>query len=89
MLPTLSDEDWVVYHDKWITGALRHQVVVCEHPYENTLIVKRVDHLSEDGRVFLVGDSPHDSTDSRSFGTVSLHKIKGVVCCYHTRSDSQ
>ena len=89
MLPTLSDEDWVVYRNKWRVDVLRHQVVVCEHPYKNTLIIKRVDHLSEDGRVFLVGDSPGDSTDSRTFGTVSMHKIKGVVCSYHTRSDSK
>jgi len=89
MLPTLNDEDWVVYHNQWRADALRQQVVVCEHPYKNTLLIKRVDHLSKDGRVFLVGDSPRDSTDSRSFGTVSLRKIKGVVCSYHSRSASK
>ena len=88
MLPTLHEEDWVIYRDKWDKGALMHQVVVCEHPYEKTLIIKRVDHQIDDDRVFLVGDSPCDSTDSRSFGSISLRKIKGVVCSYHTRSFS-
>jgi len=43
------------------------------------LIVKRVASLGADGSVMLVGDNASQSTDSRTFGPVSVRDLRGVV----------
>ena len=42
-------------------------------------MVKRVLHLVESGHVFLKGDNPLESSDSRAFGAVHPSKILGQV----------
>ncbi|AOY82946.2 nickel-type superoxide dismutase maturation protease [Moorena producens JHB] len=55
-------------------------IVVARHPYQNHLrLVKRVTLVLEDGRCFLKGDNPLESTDSRSFGLVDSQQIIGKV----------
>lgn len=55
-------------------------VVVARHPYRrDTHILKRVEHATEEGRLFLVGDERDESTDSRSFGPVHPSTVVGVV----------
>lgn len=55
-------------------------VVVARHPFKkSTRIVKRVSHLDGDLRCALAGDNPAESSDSRSFGMVSLQDILGKV----------
>jgi len=55
-------------------------IVVAQHPYQPGLkIIKRVTAVSIDGRYFLQGDNPHESSDSRSFGAVSPQLILGQV----------
>lgn len=56
-------------------------VVLVRHPADSTLrILKRVDHMTSDGRFFLVGDAGA-STDSRDFGPVPPERILGKVTC--------
>ncbi len=43
--------------------------------------IKRIDKVFPDGSVFLIGDNPARSTDSRIFGTVPLACILGKVVC--------
>lgn len=40
--------------------------------------VKRI-HAHQDGRVFLVGDNPAESTDSRSFGWIPVTAVIAIV----------
>ncbi|NEO16997.1 MULTISPECIES: nickel-type superoxide dismutase maturation protease [unclassified Moorena] len=55
-------------------------IVVARHPYRKQLrLVKRVTVVLEDGRCFLQGDNPIESTDSRSFGLVDSQQIIGKV----------
>lgn len=57
-------------------------VVVARHPHQVDLkIIKRVTDVVEDGRFYLQGDNPDPaaSSDSRSFGLVSLEYILGRV----------
>lgn len=55
-------------------------IVVATHPLHPELtIVKRVILVKEDGSLFLRGDNPRESTDSRTFGLVDLQYILGKV----------
>ena len=55
-------------------------LVVARHPEDRDLqLVKWVAAVREDGSCFLLGDNPSASTDSRSFGIVSLKLILGRV----------
>ena len=84
MAPTLLDEDWVAYDTHFDPTKLMNQIVVTTHPYTDALLIKRVSELNE-SHVFLVGDHPAESTDSRSFGAVPLTKVRGVVSCFYRR----
>ena len=53
-------------------------VVLAQH--DDVQILKRLDHLTEDGRLFLVGDG-HASTDSRDFGPIEPSRVIGRVVC--------
>ena len=56
-----------------------NDIVLCRHPFKrDTQIVKRVKECGEKG-VFVVGDNPDQSTDSRSFGTIPWVRVVGVV----------
>ena len=79
MAPTLNDGDWALYTPTAFDESLVGRVVVCEHPYKNKLMIKRVERFSDKENVFLLGDNPRDSTDSRVFGGVPITKVKGVV----------
>lgn len=51
-------------------------VVIAHH--HRAEIIKRISKL-EDDKVFLLGDNPEESTDSRQFGWLPLSAIKAVV----------
>jgi hypothetical protein len=55
-------------------------VVLAAHPFHKDVrMIKRVDHITLDGRVFVVGDNPGESTDSRSWGALRPSQIIGKV----------
>lgn len=89
MFPTLAEGDEVVVD----YGAYRRRspsvgdVVVAVSPaagpegVAHGRIVKRVVGVLADGRFFLQGDNPEQSTDSRHYGPLSAHYILGKVVC--------
>lgn len=78
MAPALPPGTTVLVDPRGTAGA--GDVVVARHPEDELLVLKRVDHLTPDGRLFLRGDGPV-STDSRDYGPLSPDAILGVVRC--------
>ena len=81
MFPTLkSDESIFINPHHYKTNPiLEGELVLVKHPNEDLLIVKRI-AFTENESVFLIGDNPKQSTDSRHFGSVSKDLILGKVC---------
>ena len=84
MAPTIApDEEVLVDPNAYRRGPPRQgDVVLARHPFvEDTLLIKRVDHVTAGCRCFLRGDNPDslESTDSRSFGTIAADAIVGRV----------
>ncbi|HSE61898.1 MAG TPA: S26 family signal peptidase [Candidatus Saccharimonadales bacterium] len=50
-------------------------VIVRHHHLE---LIKRISQI-EDGRVYLLGDNPMESTDSRHYGWLPLASVQGIV----------
>ncbi len=61
---------------RWYRPALVGDVVVIR--YDNHELIKRV-HATEQGKLYLLGDDPGASTDSRSFGWLSAEMLVGIV----------
>ena len=80
MLPTLKDGDTVMIMD---TKSVRPgDIVLADHPYKTSVkMVKRVHAIDDEGRYSLTGDNPAESTDSRTFGSLSLEYIQGKAVC--------
>lgn len=51
-------------------------VVIAKH--HSVEIIKRISHL-QDGKVYLIGDNPDESTDSRQFGWLPINAVRAVV----------
>jgi nickel-type superoxide dismutase maturation protease len=86
MRPTL-DEDDVVIVTRRCSPAVG-DVVLVEHPFKKSVaMLKRVDSVTENGRIVLRGDNPNESTDSRTFGSVPIEYIKGKALCRLKRND--
>ena len=80
MLPTLRDGDAVMISANYtvVVG----DIVLAQHPYKQSVkMLKRVASIGKNGRYFLEGDNPGESTDSRTFGTVSIEYIHGKAVC--------
>lgn len=80
MSPTITDGDAVLIdpNSKIKIG----DVVLANHPYKSSVkILKRVAEIEPNGKVSLVGDNAAGSTDSRTFGSVSIKSIQGRVVC--------
>ena len=53
-------------------------VIVIRHPFEKGIeMLKRVAKIEDDGSYYVLGDNPAESTDSRSFGAISVKYLKG------------
>ncbi len=80
MLPTLKNGEEVLVK----TGKILQigDIVVANHPFkQSVIIIKRIEKISTSGKLFLVGDNPSESTDSRNFGEISAEEIIGKVVC--------
>ena len=79
MAPALRDGDQVL---AWTPGRSRPavgDVVVAELPGGRGLGVKRVRLVHSDGSIWLEGDNPFGSTDSRQFGAVPAQALRGRI----------
>ncbi|MBM76726.1 MAG: nickel-type superoxide dismutase maturation protease [Proteobacteria bacterium] len=81
MLPTLKNDEsiFISPHHYKDNPILEGELVLVKHPNKDLLIVKRVAFI-ENQSIFLIGDNPKQSTDSRHFGAVSKDLILGKVC---------
>ena len=77
MRPTLEPGDWAI---ATVAGGVRPgDVVVVEHPERPGFeMVKRAVRVSK-GDVWVEGDDPSSSTDSRTFGAVPIGLVRGRV----------
>ena len=80
MTPTLGSGEVVLVRPSKIYGV--GDIVLAEHPYKSSVnVLKRIDRIEPNGSLHLVGDNPAASTDSRTFGAVSIESIIGKVVC--------
>lgn len=77
MLPELKNGDIVLV--KKIENLQVGDIVVANHPFRKTFIIKRITEISTGGKLFLKGDNPQESTDSRTFGEIDKKDILGKV----------
>lgn len=87
MLPALVPGDEVFLNPAAYTRTAPQvgDVVMAQHPSRDELILKRITHIAADGRLFLRGDNPMASTDSRSLGLFDPSMIRGRVTCLYSR----
>ena len=56
-------------------------IVYLQHPLSRDIqMIKRCSHW-EGTKLWVLGDNPKESTDSRQFGAVATHFILGTVVC--------
>jgi len=80
MQPTLNNHDVVLIEQT--SNVAVGDIVLARHPYKQSVkILKRVEAIDENGQFSLVGDNADESTDSRTFGTVSIEYIYGKAVC--------
>jgi len=78
MWPTLKAGDTVLV--KPTLTPVAGDIVLANHPYKSSVkIVKRVAEILPDGALILRGDNPLESSDSRSFGSISKRDVIGKV----------
>lgn len=80
MSPALKSGDAVLIDPN--ANARIGDIVLVNHPYKSSVtILKRVAEIGANGNLTLIGDNAAESTDSRTFGTVSTECFIGKVVC--------
>lgn len=88
MEPLLSEGEVVLVDTQAYREAapVPGDVVLALHPLRQDFpIIKQVTDVLGDGSCLLLGINTAHSTDSRMFGAVPGHKIKGKVTCLFSR----
>jgi hypothetical protein len=75
MVPVLPPGT-LVYAWRWFRRVHPQKVIIFTR--ENREIIKRVDHLNDEG-LYVLGDHEETSTDSRHYGSVPLDSVEAVV----------
>jgi nickel-type superoxide dismutase maturation protease len=66
----------LVYAWRWYRSLKPQKVIIFIR--ENRETVKRIDHIDEGG-LYVLGDHPETSTDSRHYGTIPTTAVEGIV----------
>ena len=75
MKPTLRDGQIIFAHH--VRSFKPGQVVVAHVGTRE--VIKRITDIDHKGQVYIEGDNPHQSTDSRQYGKIVDTNIAGVV----------
>jgi hypothetical protein len=75
MLPVLPPGT-LIWGLCWFWRLRSEKVVIAEH--NGREIVKRIDEIRPEG-IFLIGDHPEASTDSRHYGVLPREAVKAIV----------
>lgn len=75
MVPVLPPGTLVIAW-RWFNELKPDSVIIFTRQKRET--IKRLDHISEDG-LFVLGDHPETSTDSRHYGAIPRELVEGVV----------
>ena len=92
MLPTLSPGDFVIVDRAAYRARAPRlgEIVLAQDPRDaRRTIVKRVVRRDPEGRIWLSGDNPAESTDSRAFGSIPAALVVGRVAWRYWRSVGQ
>lgn len=82
MLPTFTPGDWLLVERlrPGVTPPPAGAIVLVADPRDPSLpLLKRITRFDAEGKVWIEGDNPPHSTDSRHFGPVPVTSIMGVV----------
>ena len=81
MSPTLADGQMVIFSTPEERKPSPNDIVLFSHPYKRINLVKRISHITDEGKYFMVGDNSDllSSEDSHNFGPIAGEKIMGVL----------
>jgi nickel-type superoxide dismutase maturation protease len=82
MWPTFSDGEKIMASEVSKEKLTIGDIVVSKHPFKSeVIIVKRINRILADNRLFLQGDNPDPlaSEDSHNFGPVKNNLIIGII----------
>lgn len=82
MIPNLNPGDEILVDPRAyrLESPQVGDIVVAYRPDRvNVTIIKRISAITDDGNLFLLGDNPASSTDSRTFGLVPSENIISKV----------
>ena len=82
MLPLLVEGDEVFVRPQYKNKSQIQigDLVVIQHPYRTDLIlIKYVASIQAQGAIYVLGTNLKESTDSRSFGWIAPHLIRGCI----------
>ena len=81
MSPTLADGQKVFFSTLAERSPLPNEIVLFSNAYKRMKLVKRISHITDEGKFFMVGDNPDllSSEDSHNFGPIAREKIIGIL----------